>query len=495
MKRVNKENSKHKIKYSVYSTVMIMSLLSVLILLNYLVNIIDERFNLSVDMTSSRLYSLTSTTESILEGLEEDIFIYTTETADIKDYNVAELLKNYSSASNKVHLINIDILKNPAAIEYYNELSGNEVMVGSVIISNSPDTNKKNQKYSIVNYEDMYTYNAESEAYDEFNAENAITGAIKKVADSHSSKIWILDNHNTDLMAVETIREILEYENYQVEMLNILNGQNPLSETDIVLSISIENDLTAIERDILNDFLDKGGRMIIALNPQVYLTKDLDNYLSLIYRYSIKTEQGIIKETDLGNIAVTGDGEYMFSFILPQIAEHEITSEFVTGNYKMLLGMNSGGLILPDKINDANVKIEPVLYTSESSYLEQWNADTDDKAESNVKYGEFIVMTAVTEIDDIRNTKIIVTSAPEVFTYIDAYIQDVYKNKEMLLKCISWLSDEEDGLIIPGKLLNGSPLMIETMKQARLIIILVCVVIPLLIFGTGIFIFIERNNL
>ena len=172
-----------------------------------------------------------------------------------------------------------------------------------------------------------------------------------------------------------------------------------MSETDIVLSISIENDLTAIERDILNDFLDKGGRMIIALNPQVYLTKDLDNYLSLIYRYSIKTEQGIIKETDLGNIAVTGDGEYMFSFILPQIAEHEITSEFVTGNYKMLLGMNSGGLILPDKINDANVKIEPVLYTSESSYLEQWNADTDDKAESNVKYGEFIVMAAVTERD------------------------------------------------------------------------------------------------
>ena len=65
----------------------------------------------------------------------------------------------------------------------------------------------------------------------------------------------------------------------------------------------------------------------------------------------------------------------------------------------------------------------------------------------------------------------------------------------MLLKCISWLSDEEDNFIIPGKLLNGSPLMIETMKQARLIIILVCVVIPLLIFGTGIFIFIKRNNL
>jgi len=296
-------------------------------------------------------------------------------------------------------------------------------------------------------------------------------------------------------MAIESI---LEDENYIVEYLDILNGQSELSSTDIVIIIDLENDITPIEAEILNEFLDNGGRMIIGIDPNVSSSTDLSNALSIMGRYNIGIGQGIVIETDLDNIAVTDDSQYMYSFIIPKLIEHEITNDFIIGNYKLLLGMNVGYINLPDKINNPNVAISALLYTSDSSFVEPWSSDMNSLPNNDALYGGFAVMAAITEAtdgEDARDAKVIVLSAPELFIYADAYSQSVYRNRDFLLKTISWLADDEDGTAISGKSLMDSPLMIETMNQAYLIIVIVCIVIPLVIFMAGIFIFIRRNNL
>lgn len=487
-----------RIRYSSYAAIMMAGVIIVLLLINYLFTSLDERYNLSADMTVNRLYSLSSTTIDVLGMIKEDIFIYTTQTAGIEDVNVQELLKNYVASSPYIHVVNMDIVKNPAAIEYYNEFSKYQVTVGSIIISNSADTSDREQRYKVLDFSDLYVYDEESQSYDEFIAEDSLTGAIKYIVKPTNKKIWLLDNHSQDNADNIAMESMLKSENYTVDYLDILNGQSELISTDIVIIIDLENDITSIELDILNDFLIKGGKMIIGIDSASNSSNNLSNVLSLFERYNISMGQGVVLETDLNNIAVTNDSQYMHSFIIPIYEEHEITNEFIINNYKLLLGMNVGYINLPEKINNPNVIISPLLYTSESSFAEKWRLGMDSTPDEDAVYGEFAVMAAVTEnqIGDNNNkTKLIVLSAPELFISTDIYSESVYKNKDFLLKTIAWLADDESDVIISSKPLAGSPLMMETMKQAYTIIAIVCIAIPLVFFMAGMVVFIRRKNL
>ena len=70
-------------------------------------------------MSAQRLYSLSSASKEIIYDLSEDIYIYTTESEDAEDVNTQELLKNYGAQSSKIHVKNIDIIKNPSFMDYY----------------------------------------------------------------------------------------------------------------------------------------------------------------------------------------------------------------------------------------------------------------------------------------------------------------------------------------------------------------------------------------
>lgn len=497
MKKTNKTACNKKNKYARYSALMMVIAIMIIVLINYAITSLDKKIDLSADMTAYRIYSLTSTTQNVLDNLESDIFIYTTETADIDDVNVAELLDNYLSASNKIHLSNIDIIKNPAAIEHYNALSNYSVSAGSIIISNSKDTTSSNQTYKILDYYDLYKSSSESETYDRFNAEDAITGAIKYIANPSNQNIWVLDNHNTTDTSIE-IKNILADENYNVQMLNIINGQNPLQSGDIVLAISPESDLTQTEQSILTDFMADGGRMIIGIDPAINATTDLTLFLSLIEVYNISLGEGLILESDLDKVAVTSDSGYVYSFIIPEIVAHDITDDFLVGDYKVLLGMSVSAQILPQKINNNNITISTLLQTSSTSFIEPWTEGMDSEANDDAIYGVFPVMTAVTDSSEAPSNleaKMLILTSPELFTYADTFSQNIYVNKDLLIKCISWLSIAPNDFYISSKPLVNSPLMIGTMSQAYLIIAIVCIAIPLLIFAIGIFIYIKRKNL
>ena len=498
MVKTKKTKAKRKLKFGTYSLIIMAGIIVSLFLLNYFVFLLDDNYNLSIDMSLKRLYSLSSETKTIINSLEEDIYIYITETEGYEDVNTEELLKNYKSESGKIHIANIDIVTNPVLMDYYNEASGSVIDTGVVIISNSPDTNAETQRYKILKYDDLYLYNEDTEEYDEFIAEDAITGSIKYIINPGNKKIWLLDGHNPESGAVDTICTILQEENYDFEMLNLLGGQNPLESGDIVIIMSPESDLTLAETQTLDGFLSEGGRLLMGIDETVRETVDFTNLISLIEEYNIELGQGIIRETDLDNTAVVSSSESQYSYIIPQILDHEITAEFLDGGYKIVLGRNSGYIILPEKINESGLSVEAVLETYSTSFAQQRGGNMDEEPDSSGAFGEYVVMAAVerkSAYEEAYDLKAVITTAPGIFTDSQALSMSVYKNKDFLIKCIAWLADDEDDFYISGKSLIDSPLMIETMSQAYFIIIMVSVVIPLLIFLVGIIVFVTRNNL
>ncbi|MBN2878637.1 MAG: Gldg family protein [Clostridia bacterium] len=487
MKDKNK-NAGNGLKFSVYSTIMIAMTLIAVLLVNYIITQISNNYDLSADMTSKRIYSLSGTTKQVISELKTDVFIYTTWTSDSVDQNADELINKYAASSDLVHTINIDIVKNPAAVDYYNSLSADEILSGSIIVSDSADTRSTEQRYKVIGYDELYIYNEESAVYDEFAGESALTNAIKSIVNQTGQRIWLLDDHSPGSSANLQIINMLEEENYKAEMLSIINGENPLQNGDIVIITDVQGDLTSTERDVLKQFLDIGGRIIIALDTTDTVKNNMENLMYFINKYNIYIQEGIIRETDPANIAVTNQNEYIYSYIIPEMQEHEITNRLAEGGYKTLLGKNAGALALPEKINNSNIKIEPILKTSATSYIESQNGE--------IEHGGFTVMAAVTEkINEEESAKLIVLTSPDMFSGEEIFSQSVFRNTELLLSCILWLEDSKEQINISGKPLSQSPLMIETIKQAYTIIFIVCAVIPVLIFGAGIAIYARRKNL
>lgn len=494
MRKNNDAKTGANIKFKAYSAIMMTGMIAVLFLFNYFVSELDNKFNLSIDMSAQRLYSLSSASKEIINDLSEDIYIYTTESEDAEDVNTQELLKNYGAQSSKIHVKNIDIIKNPSVMDYYDQRAGNVLEAGVIIVSNKSDTNDDNQRYKIIGYEDIYSYNEETEEYDEFTAEKAITGAIKYVINPINQKVWLLDNHNTDDGINAAIEDMLEDENYQVEMLSILNGDSPLNPGDIVIIMAPESDLTETERVILDDFTDEGGRMLIGVDQAVNETEDIKNLLSLIEKYSIAAGEGIVKEADKNKTAVISGTGLSSTYIIADILQHDITFDFEGDNYKIVLGANPGYLLLQQKVNDYKLTVDAILMTSDTSYVQAWDGSIDSDDAS----GENTVVAALTKTADTEgteDTKIIITAASSMFTDDGIINSGVYKNREFFISCVAWLGDGENNINIMPKQLTNSPLMIETLQQAYFIIAMVSVVIPLFIFLIGIIVFVKRNRL
>ena len=69
--------NKKKFKYGGYAIIMSVIVVGAIILLNVLTGVVDNKFALSVDMTASRMFSLTAETKNLLTELQKDIYVYT----------------------------------------------------------------------------------------------------------------------------------------------------------------------------------------------------------------------------------------------------------------------------------------------------------------------------------------------------------------------------------------------------------------------------------
>lgn len=76
MKLLEKISANKRLKYTSYSSAMMIGLIAIVLLINYFVTTLDKNYDLSVDMTAYRIYSLTSITGDVLDNLGEDIYIY-----------------------------------------------------------------------------------------------------------------------------------------------------------------------------------------------------------------------------------------------------------------------------------------------------------------------------------------------------------------------------------------------------------------------------------
>lgn len=165
-----------------YSLALTAILLAILIALNVLVGALPAS-QTKYDISSSKLYSITSNTKVVVNALEEDVTIYWVVQAGQKDEILENLLSKYESLSEHIEVVE----KNPDIFPAFAEQYTSETVPNNSLIVEC------GQRSRFISYNDIYLLDSSLYGYNaSFDGEGAITSAIDYVTTDElpSSTCW-----------------------------------------------------------------------------------------------------------------------------------------------------------------------------------------------------------------------------------------------------------------------------------------------------------------
>lgn len=473
--------NKKKFKYGGYAAAMTAGLIVVVLLLNLLVTSLDSKFDLSIDLTANRVYSLTQKTEHILNDLSQDIYIYTLFQQGNEDTTFNELITKYKAKTKHIHVKNIDIVKNPGAVSFYENEKDISISAGGAIVSTSEDPTDPKQSFKVLNQYDLYSYDTKTQQLSLFTGEDAVTGAIKYVLDPNIPKVWFLEGHGTTSADWNEMRLYLERENYDTGNISLVTNPQDLQKGDILIVLGPKDDLSNDERETLLSFALDGGKIMFLFDP----TQNLPNFNKILSHFNISLEEGLVVEVNKGSYY----NEQLF--LVPEYKNSEITTPLKNSKLPLLIQYSGAIDIGPSQ---SGITVESLVESTDQSFLEAFTEEFNNEMDEGAKTGPFPL--AVSVLKNAKNNqdeaKMIVMNSETPFSRMSQWSSG---NDEFFLNTVSWLSPNEDDFYIRGKSLRTSSLYIKSTAQLFAIILVVCVLIPLAAFITGIVIFLRRRHL
>ena len=463
----NKDNLKSKsMKMGGYSFGITLLLIAVLVLVNIAVSALPSTWT-HYDISSMRLYSVTSSTKSVVQNLDKDVTIYWITQAGEEDAVIEKLLDVYKAQSS--HL-SVD-KKNPDVYPTFASRYTDSAVQNNSLVVECGD------RYRYIPYDSIYIadtsdyYTTGSVAY-EFDGEGMITTAINYVISDDLPKIYILGGHGEAEISDDFLLAI-ERQNYETEDLSLLTVDEIPEDARAILINAPTSDISSKEATMLRNYLSSGGKLIVLSGPQD--TEKLTNLHSIAEYYGIGFYDGVVIEGNRGYYAY--GKPYA---LLPDFGDSEITSELSENNNNVLLFITQG---LDTSAVKTGYVVTSLLRTSDDAFskIAGYNLDTYEIEDGDIG-GPFSL--GVT----IEDTK---TDAAIVWISTDALIDDTVNeyssgaNCDFFMNCVSWAIGENESIAIRSKSLDYNYLTISS-SQATFIKICIIGIIPVLYLLYGI---------
>ena len=450
-----------------------------LVLLNVLTAYLTERYPISIDLTSDKVFELTDLSKEYLAQLSEPISIQVlnSESSFIAsgEYYVQanEVLKQYTQYSDQITLEYIDLLENPSLLSNYED-----VQIGDIIISSS----RRSQKL------DAYDlFNVESGSYygnyiTSSKAEQAMTSAIMNVTSETQVKTAILTGH--DEQYPDGFASLLTSNNFEVTSLNPTVEEIP-EDVDVLIWMAPTNDPDQEVLDRLDEYLSQEEKTLLyfADTTQPELPR-LDAFLQ---KWGISVELSSIIETD--NSKIINMNPY-FSTI--QISDPTLTDTMMDVSIPLTMpfgrplaqvfekNMDISTTVLLESTDTSSV----IPYDTDSSELENWEPE---------EYGPFILGILSTKTFEDGETSQIVAYGSAVSLSDSLLESGSFANADYYLSVLNTLTERENVISIQSKTLGGQELGLNT-AQVFTIGFIFMVVVPIMTLACGMYLWLKRRN-
>ncbi len=377
-RRVGKAFTSRQGRFGTGTTVMVSVFIGIILLINAISYANYQQW----DITGLSQYVLTSQTKEVLTNLDKEVEIikfFVPEDPYGGTTYATSLLDKYEIYTDKLNVSEVDPEERPdKAREYgiteYQEAFYNVFGFPAQTIVFAGDSGQR-----IVGLESIL-----------LEAEHAFTSAILEVTGTVQKMVYFTTGHgevdiyDTTNAGYSTANEGLRDNLYKTASIDLLSiGTVPDDATALIIAAPQEP-LSSTEREIVQEYLESDGRLMIMVNPD-----SPENFDWLLLPWGLKVEQGFIWESGDSFAAPNRD-----SPLVPSLRNYfEFTALYFPGATAIstaleeYTGVNLGTEEEPQIIwvgTDRVITLVEVAITSQDSWLENSGSSVDPEFDENI---------------------------------------------------------------------------------------------------------------
>lgn len=479
------EGSGRRRNYRTTSIVSIAVLLLVVLSLNVLVTMLDNRFNLHADMSQQKYFSISDTTKQILDGLDQDIYVYSLYETGNEDTRVTELMRNYAAYSDYFHFENVDLSLNPGFTAEFDP-AGNGISAGSMIV-----TNESHSLYKVFSLFELYSIDPTGTYVFSFNAESRVSSAIVYLQTGVSYTIKLLAGHSEFTKGdLSELVVTLNGLNYAVETYDSTISTETLDpKYDLLMVVSPAEDLSSAEFRSIQTFLKNGGNAVFMLDYVLFsastgytqiILDDLNNFNSLLMMYGLSVNKDYIIGGDESKLykRVTG--------LVPTLYSHSITDPLTENNLVPIL-MDCSSITIA---SGESIKAGVLLESDKNTWAKPVSTSMIARYEAGDATGPFVI-GAVAQNEDSKIA--LFSSSSFVLSNPDGIERSA--NEALIVNTVNTLAENTNNLNIPLKSMMLGSMEFSNSTQPLILEILLIAVIPIAIVAAGFTIWFKRKRI
>lgn len=464
------------LKTGAYSVGMIVAAVAVTVVLNMVVGQLPGSWT-SLDLTGSKLYSLTDQTKEYLKNMGQDVTIYVLVNEDNEDTVLGQTLDRYEELSEHIHVQYVDPIQNPRFHTQYT--SGNISANSLIVVSDKRSKVIDAGDIYVTSYDyDGYNYSSSVTGYD---GEGQITSALDYVLSDDIPVVYMTEGHGEQSLSA-TFKGGLDKENVEYETFNLMDYESVPDKAACLVINAPASDLSEDDRDKVTAYLDRGGKVILILGYREVPTPNLDALLAYM---DLRIADGLVVEEDQNNY-------YQIPFyILPTVAAGSYTTG-IYGNY-YVFAPYSQGILVPEAQEDGNIRYTDFLKTSSSAYaMRDFENATEYSRQEGDAQGPFSLGVEAVKTLEQGEATMVVYSSDQMFTD-SASLMVGGANQMLFTNTVSRFVDHETSVSVPAKNYEVSTLLLSQ-KDALLLGLVTVILLPFGSLVTGFVIWFGRRR-
>jgi len=480
LKNIRESFKTKQVKYGGFAALLTLAVIIGLILANLIIG----QFAPQIDLTWSKLYSLSEQTIQVLDSVKTPVKFYGLWKPGEESQDVITVVNLYLAKNRNITLEVVDPDRNPGfVVRYDKDRAG--ISRGSLIVEGE-------KGFRVIAPYDMYDFQYTQQGGRNVTGvavERRITSALLFAGTGSTPVIYELTGHDeTPLMDFRNLRivDMLERENFEVKSVNLLLSAVP-SDASIILINNPRRDLSSGEASKIIEFLYRGGRLMVLAD---YNIRELTNLNDVLASYGLRFDYGIVNELDYNYVAIDPRTEW------PDLADHDITRTLRDKSRTPVVLWEAMSISTLDT-KRRTVEINEIMTSSASAFLRtEIDVFSYDRLATDMQ-GPLTLAIAATDpywLDPNRPEPQARIVAIGCGTLLNMANNGFDANRDVFINSLVWLNDRPETITVRSKSLFILPLRLN-MIQVIIFGGLFVFVIPVAFFVTGFVTWLKRRHL
>jgi hypothetical protein len=450
------------------------------------------------DFSRDQKYALSDKTKRFLDSLKGRVRITvffspsTPITADVQN-----LLTEYQYAGKgKIDVEQIDPERNLSrAKELFDKYK--VVTDESLLVLDYEGRNKSVKASEMADVDQSGMEFGEGPRVAAFKGEQAITSAMIDLVEGKKRTLGYVTGHkepplSTPTSPITLLKTFIENENIKFQELNLLDQPRIPADVNAVMIIGPQYDFSDREMQVLRDFWDKQGRILVLLDPAAN-TPRLRAFLDELGIRVNDDRLMVFVRTGIQELALTRDVQARFlgdSPVTKRLAD--VRAIFVGGTASLTLD--------PNRARAANIQLEPLIQAEKGYFAESdYNSDNQAKLQADAQKTADVPLTisVAAEKGGSADARVQVNSSRLVAVSNGTFVQDSaitqdQASLDFISGAVNWLLSREQMIGIAPKIPKPLTFSLDPDALHRLLWV-VLILIPLVPAAIGTVVWWQRR--